>query len=173
VSLLSFSTHYTDCIQAVPESLTFGSSSLADPVLSAASSLPDTLQSALGRACYRPFSSGINTSSDDDSSYPCFMDQFVSPRSIYQTLAFHPTPLKEDFPTVLQRVLKHADQSDSGVRFEVEAKQTETIGDMKSSKWVAYAARALVVRFWDLAKVGSFLTIIPLFLFYFLNLSQY
>jgi hypothetical protein len=35
----------------------------------------------------------------------------------------------------------------------VEAHQVETIGEMKSGKWVAYAARALVVRF---AKVCDF-----------------
>ncbi|THV07099.1 hypothetical protein K435DRAFT_710430, partial [Dendrothele bispora CBS 962.96] len=148
------SKYYKD---AIPESITFGISSLADPVLRAASSLPDTLQSASGRACYRPFST--NTSFDSESSYPCFTDQFVTPRSIHQTLAFHPTTLKEDFPTVLQRVLDHA-ELDPAVRFEVEAKQTETIGDMKSSKWVAYAARALVVRFWDLTKKADSLDIL-------------
>lgn len=33
-------------------------------------------------------------------------------------------------------------------------KTQETIGEMKSSKWIAYALRALVIRFWELTKVG-------------------
>ncbi|KAF5352150.1 hypothetical protein D9758_009264 [Tetrapyrgos nigripes] len=120
-----------------PEDVSFGIPELANPVLEQVSTLSDSLPSALGRPCYRPF--GINDSSSD-----CFTDTFVTPRSIYQSLAFQPTPLREDFTTVLQRLL--------GAGYEVETRQTETIGDMKSSKWIAYAARALVVRFWDLAK---------------------
>jgi hydroxymethylglutaryl-CoA reductase (NADPH) len=46
---------------------------------------------------------------------------------------------------------------ESGVRFEVDSGKlsgdTLPIGQMRNGKWVAYAARALVVRFWDLAKV--------------------
>jgi hydroxymethylglutaryl-CoA reductase (NADPH) len=40
-----------------------------------------------------------------------------------------------------------------GVQYNVENRQAETIGQMKSSKWMVYAARGLFVRFWDLAKV--------------------
>jgi hydroxymethylglutaryl-CoA reductase (NADPH) len=42
---------------------------------------------------------------------------------------------------------------EAGIRFHVESRQAATIGQMKSSKWIAYAAGTLVVRFWDLAKV--------------------
>lgn len=46
---------------------------------------------------------------------------------------------------------------DSGVRFEVDSGKASgdalPIGQMRNGKWVAYAARALVIRFWDLAKV--------------------
>lgn len=38
--------------------------------------------------------------------------------------------------------------------FEV-VRLNESIADMKSGKWVAYAGRALVVRFWSLAKVRT------------------
>ncbi|KAJ6590631.1 hydroxymethylglutaryl-CoA reductase [Mycena vulgaris] len=38
-----------------------------------------------------------------------------------------------------------------GVAYEVES-QGETIAEMRSGKWVAYALRALVVRFYELAK---------------------
>jgi hydroxymethylglutaryl-CoA reductase (NADPH) len=40
-----------------------------------------------------------------------------------------------------------------GTNFEV-IRQHESIADMKSGKWVAYAGRALVLRFWSLAKVS-------------------
>jgi hydroxymethylglutaryl-CoA reductase (NADPH) len=42
-----------------------------------------------------------------------------------------------------------------GVKYQIEARDTETIGEMKGGKWMAYAARALIVRFWELAKVSS------------------
>jgi hydroxymethylglutaryl-CoA reductase (NADPH) len=41
-----------------------------------------------------------------------------------------------------------------GVRYKIEARDTETIGEMKGGKWIAYAARALIVRFWELTKVS-------------------
>jgi len=41
-----------------------------------------------------------------------------------------------------------------GVKYQVEAHDTETIGEMKGGKWMAYAARALIVRFWELTKVS-------------------
>jgi hydroxymethylglutaryl-CoA reductase (NADPH) len=43
-----------------------------------------------------------------------------------------------------------------GVAYEVDA-QAEAIAEMHSGKWVAYALRALVLRFYNLAKVGSIL----------------
>ena len=46
---------------------------------------------------------------------------------------------------------------ESGISFEVDSgkppSDTLAIGQMRNAKWVAYAARALVIRFWDLAKV--------------------
>ena len=43
----------------------------------------------------------------------------------------------------------------AGTKFEVVSGGADTIPirEMKSSKWMAHAAKALVVRFWDLAKV--------------------
>ena len=45
----------------------------------------------------------------------------------------------------------------NGIRFEVDSGRPPSdalpIGQMKNAKWMAYAARALVIRFWDLAKV--------------------
>lgn len=42
-----------------------------------------------------------------------------------------------------------------GVRYHIETHVTETIGEMKGGKWMAYAARALIVRFWELTRVSS------------------
>jgi hypothetical protein len=42
------------------------------------------------------------------------------------------------------------------VNYVVENPEQEAITAMKSGKWVAYAARTLLVRFWDLTKVSMF-----------------
>jgi len=83
---------------------------------------------------------------------PCFTDvTSLTPHSSILTLSFVPGS-SDDFIGALKQ---HAHFSDAefGVEYQVEGRQVETIGEMKSGKWVAYAARALVVRFWDLAKV--------------------
>ncbi|PVG00821.1 putative 3-hydroxy-3-methylglutaryl-coenzyme A reductase [Serendipita vermifera] len=54
-----------------------------------------------------------------------------------------------------------------GTNFEV-IRQHESIADMKSGKWVAYAGRALVLRFWSLAKNADSADIIVVLLGYFL-----
>ncbi|EEB97004.1 hypothetical protein MPER_03765, partial [Moniliophthora perniciosa FA553] len=143
----------------VPESITFAINELSDAVSNVTNHLPHSLQSASGRnfgtSCYRP-SSGVEFLSTE-APVPCFTDEVVNGRSIHQTLAFVPG-LKDEFTPALNRVLK-ASVGDDGVQFEVETKQSETISEMKNSKWVAYAARALVVRFWDLTKKADSLDI--------------
>ncbi|KAG1844497.1 hypothetical protein F4604DRAFT_84444 [Suillus subluteus] len=47
-----------------------------------------------------------------------------------------------------------------GVRYQIESHVTETIGEMKGGKWMAYAARALIVRFWELTKKADSLDIL-------------
>ncbi|KIJ07939.1 hypothetical protein PAXINDRAFT_173184, partial [Paxillus involutus ATCC 200175] len=47
-----------------------------------------------------------------------------------------------------------------GVRYRIEGREGETIREMKSGKWIAYAARTLVVRFWELAKKADSLDIL-------------
>lgn len=57
-----------------------------------------------------------------------------------------------------------ATSDENGIRFEVDAARLSggalgahgehmPLGQMRNGKWVAYAVRALVLRFWDLAKV--------------------
>jgi hydroxymethylglutaryl-CoA reductase (NADPH) len=88
-------------------------------------------------------------------STPCFVTESTSPRSKTLTLTFA-AGNRDDFVSSIAHQAKFAADA-TGVKFMVENRQTETIGQMKSGKWVAYAVRALVLRFWDLAKVGSFL----------------
>lgn len=47
-----------------------------------------------------------------------------------------------------------------GVRYQIETHVTETIGEMKGGKWMAYAARALIVRFWELTRKADSLDIL-------------
>ena len=98
-----------------------------------------------GTLCHRaPNSSQLGS--------PCFTDvTSLTPRSSILTLSFAPDAADE-FVSTLK---KHGEFAGDkfGVTFQIEERQNETIGEMKSSKWVAYAVRALVMRFWDLAKV--------------------
>jgi len=90
----------------------------------------------------------------EKSALPCFT--MVSPsqassRSEILTLSFAPE-LAHEFADALKTRAKFAADT-YGVKFHVEGRQVETIGEMKSGKWMAYAAQALVMRFWELAKV--------------------
>lgn len=56
-----------------------------------------------------------------------------------------------------------------GARYEImNSKRSLSIGEMKSSKWVAYALGALVVRFWELGKKADSLDILVVLLGYIL-----
>ncbi|KAF8515679.1 hydroxymethylglutaryl-coenzyme A reductase-domain-containing protein [Hysterangium stoloniferum] len=94
----------------------------------------------------------------DDS---CFTS--VQPGSI--TLAFRPGT-REAWSYALSEVNLPVDPQN--VHFQVEPSQTESIAEMRSGKWVAYAARALVVRFWDLLKQADSADILVVLLGYIL-----
>ncbi|KAI0074986.1 hypothetical protein K474DRAFT_1647253 [Panus rudis PR-1116 ss-1] len=73
------------------------------------------------------------------------------------TLSFLPGA-REDWASALKRESK---LEKDGVRFQVQkVKRGDSIAEMKSSKWVAYALRALVLRFWELAKKADSLDIL-------------
>ncbi|EIW77096.1 hypothetical protein CONPUDRAFT_62715 [Coniophora puteana RWD-64-598 SS2] len=89
----------------------------------------------------------------EKSALPCFTMVSPSPassRSEILTLSFTPG-LAHEFVDALKTRAKFAADT-YGVKFHVEGRQVETIGEMKSGKWMAYAAQALVMRFWELAK---------------------
>jgi hydroxymethylglutaryl-CoA reductase (NADPH) len=59
---------------------------------------------------------------------------------------------------------QNAPTDENGIRFEVDSGRPPSdalpIGQMRNAKWIAYAARALVIRFWDLAKKADSLDIL-------------
>lgn len=84
---------------------------------------------------------------------PCFT--VTSSSSV--TLSFE-AGAREDWVGALKRATSF---TVDGMRYDVQnPKRSETIGEMKSSKWVAYALWALVVRFYQLAKKADSLDIL-------------
>jgi len=68
------------------------------------------------------------------------------------TLSFEPGK-REEWLAALRQVKS---VTIDGVEFDLQgAKREQTIGEMKSSKWVAYALRATFLRFWELTKVRT------------------
>lgn len=87
----------------------------------------------------------------------------VSPSTV--TLSFAPHA-REDWVGALKRLTSF---TLNGTRYEVQSpKRIETIGEMQSSKWVAYALWALVMRFYELAKKADSLDIFVVLLGYIL-----
>ncbi|KAH9948008.1 3-hydroxy-3-methylglutaryl-coenzyme A reductase [Amylocystis lapponica] len=119
------------------------------------SAIPDhlaTLTSQSGKS----YPSVCHYPSSDLTSVPCFTSTSVSSTSLTVTFSFT-SGEREDWVAGLQR-----DKfiTVDGVKYTLEgAKREETIGEMKSSKWVAYALRATIFRFWELAKKADSLDI--------------
>lgn len=67
------------------------------------------------------------------------------------SFALRPTQTSSFIHTITTSQLRNPTD---GTVFEA-IRSRETIADMKSGKWIAYAGRALVLRFWSLAKVCS------------------
>ncbi|PBK98764.1 hypothetical protein ARMGADRAFT_1162042 [Armillaria gallica] len=151
---------------AVPGSISLDMSPLPDSVSNMSKFTHDALPTPSGRKygslCHRPSISATNSSPSDPPT--CFSAITSSPRSFTQTLSFTPGA-KEEFMNAFSRFTKSV-VDEHGVHFELETREQETIGDMKSSKWVAYAARAFVMRFWDLARKADSLDIILILIGY-------
>ncbi|KAI0371286.1 3-hydroxy-3-methylglutaryl-coenzyme A reductase [Pilatotrama ljubarskyi] len=113
------------------------------------SELPSLTGKAYPSICHYP---GSNV-----SSVACFTSVSEPGASTALTLSFKPGT-REDWMAALKR-----EQTIivDGVKYEVDVgKRQESIGEMKSSKWVAYALSALVLRFWELAKKADSLDIL-------------
>ncbi|KAI0698044.1 3-hydroxy-3-methylglutaryl-coenzyme A reductase [Cerioporus squamosus] len=113
------------------------------------SNVPTLSGKAYSSVCHVP---GSNT-----SDAACFIGVSEPGSAPTLTLSFKPGT-REDWLGALRRektILV------DGVRYDVDAgKRQESIGEMKSSKWVAYALSALVLRFWELTKKADSLDIL-------------
>lgn len=86
-----------------------------------------------------------------DMNGQCFTaTTMVSTRTPALSLAFEPKA-RDGFVDALHRKGRFAA---AGVQLNTD--RHESLAEMKNGMWTAYAARALVVRFWDLAKVNPF-----------------
>lgn len=107
--------------------------------------------------CYKP------SQASPSASTGCFVWTHPTTRTQTITLAFPPSSSGyTKFISALQGLkfgpdvegsTRHLVSADE-VHFEVMGRE-ERIGEMRSGKWVAYAARGLVLRFWELAKVSA------------------
>jgi hydroxymethylglutaryl-CoA reductase (NADPH) len=123
------SQHMVDIVQIVPAAGTY-------PSLDNAVSVSDELIFGVNysSACYRHNASCLTA---------------VFPHTL--SFALRPSQASSFIHTITTSPLRNP--ADGSV-FEA-IRSRETIADMKSGKWIAYAGRALVVRFWSLAKVRS------------------
>ena len=85
-----------------------------------------------------------------NQSSECFVHSTSNlPTSNVLTLSFAPG-IREDFISALYRKAP-AFHDQLNVKYHVEGRDGDVM--KKSGRWIGYAARALIVRFWDLAKV--------------------
>ncbi|KAI0827168.1 3-hydroxy-3-methylglutaryl-coenzyme A reductase [Trametes gibbosa] len=113
------------------------------------SELPSLSGNAYPSICHH---SGPNV-----SSVACFTTVSEAGASPSLTLSFQPGN-RDDWMAALRR---EKTIFVDGMKYEVDAgKRHVSIGEMNSSKWVAYALSALVLRFWELAKKADSLDIL-------------
>ncbi|KAI0634834.1 3-hydroxy-3-methylglutaryl-coenzyme A reductase [Trametes polyzona] len=122
-----------------------------------ASAVAQHLVSELPSVSGKAYPSICHYAGSNASSVACFTSVSEPGTSTSLTLSFQPGT-REDWVAALRREKTlYVD----GVKYEVDVgKRQESIGEMKSSKWVAYALSALVLRFWELAKKADSLDIL-------------
>ncbi|KAI0305163.1 hydroxymethylglutaryl-coenzyme A reductase-domain-containing protein [Multifurca ochricompacta] len=107
-----------------------------------------------------PTSSGKLYRIDQDGEPTCFTSTFSDiPKSESLTLSFTAEGRK-DFISALSKQGTFISEDFGPIKYLVENPEQEAIAEMKSGKWVVYAARTLVVRFWDLTKKADNLDIL-------------
>ncbi|KAH9968240.1 hydroxymethylglutaryl-coenzyme A reductase-domain-containing protein [Russula dissimulans] len=106
------------------------------------------------------FSNVCHTVRNAQDKETCFTSTFSDiPRSKTLMLSFAPGG-REDFITALAKQGSFISEDFGPIKYLVENREQEAIAEMKSGKWVVYAARTLVVRFWDLTKKADNLDIL-------------
>ena len=91
---------------------------------------------------------------ESESASSCLVSTHLAGRTQTMTFSFDSGFGREAFTSALQGKTFYLGGDMDVVRFETKAKE-EKIGEMRSGKWIAYAIRALVLRFWELAKVRA------------------
>jgi len=92
----------------------------------------------------------------DTNATSCFVTSASDlSKSEVLTLSFVPDGC-DDFVSALSKQGTFASEESGSIKFIFENPEVDVLGEMKNGKWVAYAGRAMVLRFWDLAKVIRF-----------------
>jgi hydroxymethylglutaryl-CoA reductase (NADPH) len=90
---------------------------------------------------------------DPDGEESCFTSAYSDvPKSETLMLSFA-AGTRKDFIGALSKHGTFISEDFGPIKYVVENTEQESIAEMKNGKWVVYAARTLIVRFWDLAKV--------------------
>ncbi|PPQ64456.1 hypothetical protein CVT24_008466 [Panaeolus cyanescens] len=168
--------------RASPSSLTLAREPLAEATLNVSRHISSAFETATGltysSVCHRPALTVNLSSASSKEQGPCFEAQRFGSRTLTKTLAFRPGQHDEFIGALIGEEAsshahsqQHASPSnrakvftdESGIRFEVDAHKATgehvSIAQMRNGTWVAYALRALVLRFWDLAKKADSLDI--------------
>ena len=139
----------------------------APPLLTATQNLTKHLTTSFTTPSGETYTSFCHQTAEDKG---CFTLAHPHTRTFAQTLTFRPGGRDEWVDALLGEDHSHPSSvhhsvsftGEDGIRFEVGRHLTGENGhiplplaQMRNGKWVAYAVRALVVRFWDLAKVRS------------------
>jgi len=95
-------------------------------------------------------------STTDADASSCFVTSASDlSKSEVLTLSFVPGG-RDDFVSAISKQGTFASEESGSIKFVFENSEGDILGEMKNGKWVAYAGRAMVLRFWDLAKVMKF-----------------
>ncbi|KIL63528.1 hypothetical protein M378DRAFT_665597 [Amanita muscaria Koide BX008] len=150
--------------EPIPDSVTFLATPLSDSTQNFTSHLTQSFSSRAGNS----YTSICHRTAALAGPVQCFFHSQAGERTIVKTLAFSPGS-RVDFAAALEDNAKGFSDS-AGTKFEVISGATDTvpIREMKSSKWMAHAAKALVIRFWDLAKKADSLDIMLILMGYLL-----
>jgi hydroxymethylglutaryl-CoA reductase (NADPH) len=97
---------------------------------------------------------------DPDGEESCFTSTYSDvPKSETLMLSFA-AGTRKDFVGALSKHGTFISEDFGPIKYVVENTEQESIAEMKNGKWVVYAARTLIVRFWDLAKKADNLDIL-------------
>ncbi|KAF8345352.1 hydroxymethylglutaryl-CoA reductase [Amanita rubescens] len=150
--------------EPVPDPVTFLTTPLSDSTQNFTTHLTQSFSPRSGST----YSSICHHTTALAGTPQCFLHSQAGERTIVKTLAFNPGS-RAEFAAALEDNAKIFCDN-AGTKFEVVSGGADTIPirEMKSSKWMAHAAKALVIRFWDLAKKADSLDILLILMGYLL-----